>query len=915
MSTPNKDHWEALRPLLDAALELAPDARAAWLAEQRKSQPFLVAEVEDLLSHESTIEREGFLAPGHRPNLPAGTTTLEGQDLGAYRIERHLGQGGMGSVWLARRTDGRYEGFAAIKFLSLAVAGPAGEARFRREGSALARLSHPNISRLLDAGVSEAGQPYLVLEFVDGQPLDAWCDQRKLSAEARLRVFLQVLTAVAHAHANLVVHRDLKPSNILVTDDGTVKLLDFGIAKLLEDEQNQGSATASQERVLTFEYASPEQIRGEPISTATDVYSLGVVLFQLLSGRHPTNSACRTPADQIRAVLDSSPSRLSQALTPSASLSADRAQALATARDSSPMKLRRSYRGDLENILGKALRKEPTQRYQAVGAFGEDLARYLRHEPVAAQADRWGYRARKFVRRNRGAVASAVMVALALIGAAIVTTLQAREARRQRDAAVYEKRRADAQIEFQALMTSEVGDKPITMHDILDKGRALLEQENAGDPRFVSAILLQLSSGYATLGDSKTQARLLARAESLAVSGRGADQLAPIRCHMVDNLRSQGSYDEAKRLQQRADSLLLTHPDPDAQITCLQTKSDLETEAGNKDTAAAAARRALDIMERQGASNTLAYFDMMSALAGALHSGGHWRGAREVYAHALAAMESSGRGGMISRLVIQHNLALLLVDLGETADAEKMLSDVVARSARADPNGEVHMQPLIHYAETALYQRHADTAAKYFGALIARALKDTSEYWEGRGTFGLARSEIQLGRLADARRTTERFRTLLAKLPRIKSTDDQIPDGRLLDGALAWASGEKVAAYKALKDALEGNGYAPDQHRKRLRPAVIQTAEAALALGKADEALSLARDARATATLDSLAETRSAFVGEARLLEGRALLAKGDTAGARTALQAAVVALKFGAGPSHPRTSEALDLLASLTKQ
>jgi serine/threonine-protein kinase len=290
--------WDALSALLDAALELDPAARAAWLAERRREQPEIAAQLEMLLERETRADAEGFLDPARQETGAALLTAPDAQVLGPWRLERPLGHGGMGTVWLARRRDGRFEGTAAIKFLTFAVAGAEGEARFRREGNVLARLTHPNIARLLDAGVSPSGQPYLVLEHVDGAPLDAWCDARRLDVTARLALFQQVLAAVAHAHANLIVHRDIKPSNILVTQDGTVKLLDFGIAKLLE--QAPEDETVTKEQHLTFDSAAPEQIRGESVSTATDIYALGILLYQLLTGRHPTNEDCPTPAARAR---------------------------------------------------------------------------------------------------------------------------------------------------------------------------------------------------------------------------------------------------------------------------------------------------------------------------------------------------------------------------------------------------------------------------------------------------------------------------------------------------------------------------------------------------------------------------------------------------------------------------------------
>ncbi len=913
MARLSKDNWEALRPLLDEALDLSADARPAWLAQHRISHPTLAAEVEELLNREAEVDREGFLSPGEQPEMPEGSSSLAGQTLGAYVLERPLGQGGMGSVWLARRSDGRFEGAAAIKFLSLAVAGPVGEARFRREGSVLARLTHPNIARLLDAGVSPVGQPYLVLEHVDGQPLDVWCDDRRLSAEGRLQLFQQVLSAVSHAHASLIVHRDLKPSNIMVTGDGTVKLLDFGIAKLLEESGPDRTAlTGSHEAVLTFEYAAPEQIRGEPISTATDVYSLGVVLYQLLAGRHPTNASCHTPAEHVRAVLDTDPSRLSHAVTPSASLTQEEALRLAAARDASPEKLRRVYAGDLDNILAKALRKNPAERYPTVAAFADDLAHYLNHEPVSARPDAWSYRAGKFIRRHRGSVSGAVLVTLALIGAAILTAFQAREARRQRDAAIYQSKRADAQIEFQNLLMSEVGDQPITMREILDRGRALLEQQYGEDPRFLGAILLQLATQYGELGDSKAQGETLARAESLALAGHGAEGLAEIRCDMADNLRSQGRYVEARSLLNRTDSVVRATRDPEAEALCLQIRGELEHEAGNADSSLVAIRRAIAIEDSLGQTNDMFYLSLLGSFAGALEAQDHFREAQPVYQRALTGMDSSGRGGMMSRVILQHNLALTLIRLGETGEAETVLHDVLRRAARGNPNGEASTQPLIHYAETALFQGHADSALKYFALLVAQAVRDTNLYWEGRGTYGLARAQARLGRLTEARRSLARFQQIRAGYPHVQDTDDVIPDVLTLQGLLACAKGDTATAYERFTQSLRLNGYYEGKRHRRLRPVVILAAETGIARGRVDEALALTRDARETATVDSLADTRSAYVGEARLIEARALLAKGDTSAARATLEQSLLGLRAGAGPEHFRTLEAQRLVATL---
>src|SRR5215217_1116559 len=298
----------ALRSLLDQALELAPAEKDAWLAQLRTEHPLHAAELEALLAAEPDLDARGFLSHQLWDGGVQGETALAGLRLGPYTLERPLGQGGLGTVWLARRSDGRFEGTAAIKLLNLALLDPVGAERFRREGTVLARLNHPHVARLLDAGVTNGGQPYLVLEHVEGVRIDRYCDDHQLPPNQRIALFLDVLAAVAQAHANLIVHRDLKPSNILVGPDGTVKLLDFGIAKLMEDEGNGADAptlTAVGGRAMTPEYAAPEQVAGGPITTATDVYALGVLLYLLLTGRHPTNEeGSRSTTEQLRRILE-----------------------------------------------------------------------------------------------------------------------------------------------------------------------------------------------------------------------------------------------------------------------------------------------------------------------------------------------------------------------------------------------------------------------------------------------------------------------------------------------------------------------------------------------------------------------------------------------------------------------------------
>jgi len=892
--------WDDLSPLLDQALELDPPARAAWLDGLRRDRPELAARLEELLSRETRADAEEFLSPSRAPAAADLLASPEARVLGPWRLDRPIGQGGMGTVWLAHRADGRFEGSAAIKFLALALSGADGEARFRAEGHVLARLTHPNIARLLDAGVSPGGQPYLVLEYVDGAAIDRWCDEQGKSVSERLALFQQVLAAVAHAHANLIVHRDLKPSNILVTRDGTVKLLDFGIAKLLEDAPD--SATVTRERALSFDAAAPEQIRGDPVSTATDTYALGILLYQLLAGRHPTNEDSPTPAAQARAIMEVEPMRLSRAVTPES----------AATRAAPVEKLRAMFAGDLENILAKALDKDPARRYQSVSALGDDLIRFSRHRPVLARPATWTYRISKFVRRNRGAVVAGTLMWLALLGAAVVTTLQARAARMQRDAARYQAQRADAQVEFESLLLSEVGERPMTMGELLDRGRALLLHQAGGDPRFLPSLLVTLSDRYGEIGDRQARDSLLRVADSMATSLGSPALMAEVRCERVDALRSEGRYDEAWRVLAAAESLSARAADPDVTVECLSIRGGLALESGSSDSSAAAFRRALAMETADDEPRGVAYFGLLAGLAGALDEGGHPRAALPVYAQALQGMDSSGRGGMLSRVIMEHDAAFTLSKLGETAEAERMYHDVLVRAARADPEGRIDWQPLIHYAETALVEAHPDSAAKYFRLIASRASNQHDSYWEVRGLYGLARAQVALGDLADARASGGLLRATLRSLRHMRSTDDVVPDTTTLDGILSLAGGHPGMARAYFLSALSGYGYFQGKRRGRLRPVALLTAEAALQLGLPDTALTYARGAAETAVLDSLTTTRSGWVGAARLLEARALLALGDTAAARAAATQARRALGVGFGDDHPQSRAADTLLTRL---
>jgi non-specific serine/threonine protein kinase/serine/threonine-protein kinase len=432
------ENWARVKELFSAAVDMNPEDRKALLRRECGDDGAVLGEVESLLAmYDSDPSTPG--AP-LRAESSASEPARIPDHIGRYRIVRQIGQGGMGAVYLALRNDQEYEKRVAIKLVKAGFGAEALLSRFRHERQILATLDHANIAKLLDGGTTDEGLPYLVMDYVDGVRIDEYCDRGHLSVRRRVDLFVSVCAAVQYVHQNLVVHRDLKPNNILVTSDGVPKLLDFGIAKLLKPETfpHPVDATRAGVVIMTPRYASPEQVRGEPVTTATDVYALGVILYELLTAHQPYDLKTESPADIVRAICEEEPQnpstviarppedRKAPALKP---LTPDR---VARLRGTVPARLARQLRGDLDAVVLKALRKEPQHRYTSVEQFSEDLRRYLGRRPVRAHADSWIYRTRKFVGRHRAGAAAAALVLLSLVGGVLGTSWQARIARAER---------------------------------------------------------------------------------------------------------------------------------------------------------------------------------------------------------------------------------------------------------------------------------------------------------------------------------------------------------------------------------------------------------------------------------------------------------------------------------------------------
>ena len=550
------------------ALDVPAEERTAFVDAACAGDRELNRRVRSLLAADE--EATGFM--DGRADVPAELAA--GQRIAAYRIVEPIGEGGMGMVYRAERADGAFEQDVAVKLLRVGLASKEAAARFEHERRLLARLEHPHVVRLLDGGVvgdgALSGRPFLVMELVRGVPLTDYADRHRLGVDARLRLFVDVCDAVAHAHRRLVVHRDLKPSNVLVAEgdagDAQVKLLDFGIAKALAGEADDHALTRTGTPLLTPAYAAPEQISGDPITTATDVYALGVVLYELLAGRRPYEVGTGSIAEVARAVLTADPVRPSTAAgTPSApSPGADgQATGVADRRGTDLPALRRELRGDLDAICLKALRKEPDRRYASAAELAADLRRHLRGEPVEAHRGSFGYRARKFVRRNRAASAAALVATLGLVLGAGLALWQAREAEREAD-------RAKAALAYLGGMFDHVDPAMARDSTVVANARALLTPALAGlgqldaEPLVKADVLDGLGRLTQSLALFQTADSL--HREALTLYAPGSDQAAGVYLRLGRSLTEQRRYDEADSLLALASDALPEGTDRHAEV-------------------------------------------------------------------------------------------------------------------------------------------------------------------------------------------------------------------------------------------------------------------------------------------------------------------------------------------------------------
>lgn len=661
--------WARVVDLLSDALDHPPERRAAFLERACGGDGDMMREVQSLISqHEADPDFLDTPVARVADLLGASSEPEESWALDRYRVVRRLGRGGMGDVYLAMEERQDLKRPVAIKVIRRGMDTEEVLRRFRTEERILAALGHPNIAQLLAGGVTEDGRPYLAMEFVEGRPIDAYCAENDLSVDERLRLVLMVCDAVQHAHRNLVVHRDLKPANILVTDMGVPKLLDFGIGKLL-DGDGPIHATRTGLRLLTPGYASPEQVRGEVVSVASDVYQLGLLLYVLLTGHRPYGEDTESTAEVEKAVLYQEPPRPSTVVDKVGSRGGRR--------------LRRRLSGDLDTIALTALRKEPERRYLSAAALAEDIQRHLRGLPIRARPDTFGYRAGKFVRRNLLSVAAAAVVAVALVGAGAYTLRQSSRVARERDEAL-EVRNFLLEM-FGATGPDQATGDTVTARQLLDLQATMVDAAYADRPRLRARMLTVLAEGYDRLGQLEEAEALARRALELRTGEAEDDQqVAESRALLGWILHESGHTTDGEALTREAiHALRAGRPVNEAVLAralndlgVMREASGVYDEAETLYDEALARRRSLYGTQHRAVAVTASNLSVIR------YRQGDYAGAVRVGEEALTAMRGALGPDHQRSLVIQSNLAAMKLAMEDVTGAEAEYRDLLARQTR-----------------------------------------------------------------------------------------------------------------------------------------------------------------------------------------------------------------------------------------
>ena len=901
--------WTQIQTLFDAALDRPPEKRETFLKEACGDDPDLLDEVRSLLAADAnahplldSLALDAIALPDDL--LPTGILPADGERVGPYRIVEPLGHGGMGAVFLAERADGGFDQQVALKLIRGGMASERIVRRFESERQILARLQHPNIARLLDGGLSADGQPYFAMEYVDGVPLDRYCDRHDGPVEERIRLVRDTCTAVQYAHRRLIVHRDLKPSNLLVTtgsepdpDAAQVKLLDFGIAKMLSDDDpgaGDGALTRTGRAVMTPAYAAPEQVQHEPVTTATDVYALGVVLYELLAGRRPFDLTDRSPAEIERIVSTETPD------PPSAVAPPDR---------------RRVLRGDLDTICLKALRKEPERRYASAGQLAEDLQRFLDGRPVTARPDTAGYRIGKFLGRHRASVAATAAAVCLIVGLVGFYTAQlAQERDRARLEAATATQVSDfLQDLFAVADPGRSGGEDLSARTVLDQGAARIERDLAGQPRVQARMMQVMGEVYQSLGAFDAAAPLLERSLSLRRTGSDAapgDVAAGL--HSLAVFRQEtGDYAAADSLYRAALALQRDAPDPDAPAVAatLHDWGTLLHREGNYDRADSLFQQALTLRTDHFGAEDPRTASTLNEQATLRFDQGDRAGAETLYRRVLRLRQQAFDGDHPDVAMSLNNLAMVLRHQGRFDEARTHYEEALAMRRRLydGPHPDV-AHTLNHIAR--LYADQGDPAA---AEPYAREALDMRISLFGEQHVEVTASMGNLaGILGGQGRHDEQAAYYRRALEIVRATlGDTHPYAAALTyslGAALHADGDRSAAETRYRESLAlHRELFPDGHVNTAYP-LIRLGTLLVETGRAAEAEPLLREAVALRT-DGLGADHWR-VAVARSTLGLCLTALDRAADAEPLLAESYEILLETHGPDDDRVREARTRLA-----
>jgi serine/threonine-protein kinase len=768
-----------------------------------------------------------------------------------------------------------------------------------RERDILAALEHPHIARLYDAGTTAAGRPWLAMERIEGVPIDAHCREQRLDLDARLRLFLQVADAVSHAHARLIVHRDLKPNNILVTPHGDVKLLDFGVAKLLVDELLPANDLTQQiGRAVTPDYASPEQVSGRPVTVATDVYSLGVVLYELLCGERPYRVERPHAAALERAIL--------AADVPPASTRID-----------GDRKLARRLRGDLDTVLDKALRKEPGERYASVEAMAGDLRRYLDGRPIVARPIGSAERALKFVKRHRGAVLSGALV-MAAITAGLIGTLtqarraeaQAQQAQQQRDRALKELGHAEAADELLRYVLSESSDRPFTAPELLRRAELLVDARYAENPALRAPLQMTLADLYREVGDNKQAESVLARVQGAVDAAQDPSLSAQLHCMQAGVFGHLGRLDDAKALLDKTWSQLRAAAVPDAQaeLVCYIEGASVHRNLADAEATLADAQAALRLIGDTPRPGQMIQAIVLEATAGEAY-GLMGDIARAISAHerAIERLRAIGRGhtGIVSTM--EHNMAGYLSRAGQQLKATEALARHL--EFEGPPGQPRDPSSWTNYGRMLARVGRYDEAAP----MLQRAL----QAFEANGNQrGLAFTRLGLATLTCSREPLARCETALADVTQrlhavLPPKHSAFASLQMLAGQAALVGQQPAKAQQQLTAAIAGFDAAADRSPSRIQAQSL-LARAEQQLGHPETARRLANEAVIAARAAMQGQGQTEWLGTALLAQGVVLAAQGQNGQARAVMTEALHQLQGSMGPDAWPTRDARARLAAL---